>query len=238
MPRSDSPMERALPVYRELARHFQEEPPSWLAEHLLDWTWSLQLSVGTESRLPTRSQIVGQLGDVVKSVEVLQAFLDRGHFRVFLEYPNELPVKTLENLSSSLVDIKSRAQHALAHPQLVGSTGKPRSGRGRSVPPDHLPAAPWCALLVAETFKHFNGTYPAASSKAAASAAECWWRIAGGDRKSWGEAPLKAWRRHFQTALSANTAQLPEPATLLGRYREHLRIRSRVAEEMAIGGER
>jgi hypothetical protein len=74
--------------------------------------------------------------------------------------------------------------------------------------------------LIAETWLYFRGDYPPPRNKQAAEAADIYWRLAGGERQSWGTDPLIAWRRHF---LEANEGQSAEMTALRKEYQRHLR---------------
>lgn len=225
-----SPMSRALKPYEGLASQFLDTPPKWLAEHLMDWTWTLQGIRGGQEYNPTRSELIKQLKKADASIDHLQELLKVPQYTAFLQLASAEKLPPIDDLDRQLGQLRRCVWSAYKAKQLTGASGKAPAGRGKVKLPGELSAMAWCAVFVAETVCHFAGKYPASSNAIAARAAEAWWVIVGGERSSWGTNPLAAWRRHFQTASEPGTDQLNDVAALRKLYREHLRMRAATAQ--------
>lgn len=221
---TESPTSRALKPYKELASLVLDAPPKWLAEHLMDWTWTLQGVRGGQLYSPTRSELIKRLKQADASIDVLQELLWMPQCTAFLQSASSEKLPPIEDLMKHLGQLRLCVGNAYKSRQLAGGTGKAPAGRGKVKLPGELSAMAWCAMFVGEAFHHFHGKYPATSDKRAARVAEAWWAIIGDARKPWGE-PLTAWRRHFQTARGPEIEKLDQVVASRRLYREHMRMR-------------
>jgi hypothetical protein len=194
----------SLEPYEEIARSIAGAgAPAWLTEHLKHCAPSVFLGRAVEERQPSRSEMRAHLVEIKNAASLLQRALGEPSTREFLE---AAPLKAIENVGTfdrSLRDLADRAQRASKSPALATETGTTKAGRGPATPTGAISARTYCALLVAETWKHFHGDYPPPRSRRAARAADAFWRAAGGERNGWGSDPLNAWRHHFIRAEKA-----------------------------------
>ena len=143
----------------------------------------------------------------------------------FLDLGADQPLPAPGNLQASLVDLRNRAAAASRSSALVDSKGRTKAGRGRA-----LPKAGISAQDILRTFDRRNlvvlqGDYPPPRNKQAEEAADIYWRLAGGERQSWGNDKLIAWRRHFQEAAEDQSAEMKD---LRAEYQRHLRELARM----------
>jgi hypothetical protein len=97
------------------------------------------------------------------------------------------------------------------------------------MPKAGVSAKTYCALLIAETWLYFNGNYPPTGNKHAAEAADIYWRLSGGERQSWGNDKLTAWRRHFREASGDQSAEIKSSRA---EYQRHLRESAHQAQAL------
>jgi hypothetical protein len=148
------------------------------------------------------------LAEVKSSTELLLRALGTSAVREFLEPPVVGPIPTLGHWQRMLLDICDRTKRASQSPALVNAEGQTKAGKGRAVPEGTILPQVYCALVIAEAWKHFRSEYPASRNAEAARAAEEYWRLTGCERQSWSDKPLNAWRPHFQEAASQNVDEL------------------------------
>lgn len=186
-----------------VAKSVVVDPPRWLAEHLRRWSSSILLDYAVEDRQPARAEMRAILAEISRAALLLQRALGEPTVREFLDAGGNGPIPAPGNLDAALVDVRDRAERASLFPTLVNAKGKTKAGPGRAALEGAISPQTYCALLVAETWKHFGGDYPGARNQKAAKAAEDYWRLSGCERRSWSRKPLNAWRPHFETARSA-----------------------------------
>ena len=191
----------SLEPYEEIARLIAgDDAPAWLADHLRRWGPSVFLDRAVEKRQPSRSEMRQCLVKIKDAASLLQRALAEASIREFLEAPPLKPIDNIGALDRSLTDLADRAGRASKSPVLATENEETRPGRGPAKPAGAYSAQAYCALLVAETWKHFHGCYPPPRNRQAAKAAATLWRAAGGERNGWGDDPLNAWRYHFNKA--------------------------------------
>ncbi len=188
--------------------------PPWLPEHLRRWFGSLFVDRGVEQSQPTRAEMRKALGRIEAAALLLDRTLLSAPVLEFLECPSRGPMRKREALVREFADLASRARQSANSENLVTKEGVTRSGRGKAAPPGAFSPLAYCALIIAEAWKHFHGSYPSRSLNAAA-AAEALWRAADGKMQHWGDEPLSCWRYHFEKAN-----KLPE--TSRADHRRHL----------------
>ncbi len=225
-----SPMSRALKPYQELASLVLDAPPKWLAEHFMDWTWTLQGIRGGQEYNPTRSELIKRLKQADASIDDLQELLNVPQYTAFLQLSSAEKLPPIDDLMKQLGQLRRCVGHAYKSRQLTTGAGKAPAGRGKVKLPGELSAMVWCAMFVAEAFNHFHGEYPASSDLRAAKAAQAWWAIVGDERKSWGSNSLTAWRRHFRKAREPGIEKLNQVVASRQLYREHMRMREAVSQ--------
>ena len=191
------------------------DAPPWLSEHLRRWIGSLFVNRGVEQRQPTRAEMRKILAGIETAATTLSNALASPPVLEFLGTQPLGPIRKREDLSRDLADLASRAKRAADFKILVTAEGVTKAGRGKALLPGTILSRAYCALIVAETWKHFHDSYPSRSLKAAA-AAEALWRAAAGNMQHWGDEPLNCWRYHFQKAREHAAEKLR------AEYRRHL----------------
>jgi hypothetical protein len=190
--------------FQQIALLFTPNPPEWLNEYLEFLSCCVWREWVLEEEKPTRAELLHTLDEVKNAVEFLMKVLGRGDFLEFLfteDRPLSLP--KMLNFLMRLRDVYVLADDASHSPKLVGQDGKPRPGRGRAYPTNTLLARTYCALVIAVTWKHFNGNYPPPRNRRAAKAAEALWQVSLGTKSGiGGNDVLAAWRPHFRKAQS------------------------------------
>jgi hypothetical protein len=170
---------------------------------------------------------------VKESATTLLQALSFSPVREFLDLASAVPMPARRRLEVALADLRQRAETASQSEALVDAARKTRPGRGKAVPAGAISAQVFCALVIAECYRHCHDKYPAPRNARASEAADLYWRLSGGKQKAWGNEPLTAWRRHFRNATAPEIAGLPESSTQLNEIRRHLRIRERLAAQAA-----
>jgi len=174
---------------------------------------------------------------VEEAASILIRVLGRRAVVDFLDLGSEEPLRAPGNLQSMLVEVRDRAAAASGSSALVDSKGQTKAGKGRASPKRGISAQTYCALFIAETWKHFRDGYPPPGNKQAQKAAEIYWQLSGGERQSWGNDNLSAWRRHFQNAAKADSV---ETRKLRAEFQRHLhesaRLEAHASEDPSEGG--
>ena len=211
-----------LTAYKESFRIVAEliagpNAPLWLTEHLERWVPTLRLAHAVFAKQPTRKEMKICLAKIGKAAEQLVKGLGDVSTREFLEFEGKTQFEPYGALDHALRKIAERAQFARSSLPVHG-------GRGRAIPQEAVPPKIFCALMVAETWKHVHGHYPGLYSRKAAAAAQALWNAADGKDTSWGDRD-SAWWRHFSAAMTTNTEDRAE-------YCRHLRISQRTSGEL------
>jgi hypothetical protein len=182
------------------------------------WSRTVILDREVQGRQPTRSEIRKKLTTIREATDLLQQALRETAVREFLDAAGDEAMPAMIGHVLTLAEIVRRAERASKSPDLM------KRGRGRALPSGTIPAQAYCALLIAETWKWFDGEYPPPHNMAAATAAGLYWRLAGGQVQSWGHNPSEAWRYHLRKIATLNAEGDRE------EYRRHLRETERRAE--------
>jgi hypothetical protein len=178
--------------------------PEWLKESLHLFCYDVWRHRVLEEERPTRAQLLEMMTEVKGAVDSLMKVLTRADHLAFLgskDRPLSLP--GIMFLQMHLRDIGDRASNACQSPELVGEDGKGRPGQGRAYATKILSPRNYCALVIAECWKRFNGNYPLPRNRKAAETAETLWQMAVGKKSGIGGTDvLAAWRSHFRKAAS------------------------------------
>ena len=194
--------------FHEIARLIAgDDAPAWLGEHLRRWSPSLFLDRQVAAKQPTRSEMKAILAHVEAAASLLGRALSSMPVREFLEGAPLKPIANIGTLMRDLRDLAGRARTAADSAALSTEGGVTRAGRGKATLPGSYSPEVHCAIIIAETWKFFNGRELAPRSKKAAEAAAKYWRAAGGERSGWGDNPLNRWRYHFDRARGHSVAK-------------------------------
>jgi hypothetical protein len=214
-------------AFEPVAQLITPNPPIWLKEHLRRWL--PMHPYAAEILQPSRAEMKEKLDKVGEAASVLIKALRSSAIVEFLDLGADAPLRAPGNVQALLVDIRDRAAAASRSPALVDSKGRTKAGRGRAMPKAGVSAKTYCALLIAETWLYFNGNYPPTGNKHAAEAADIYWRLSGGERQSWGNDKLTAWRRHFREASGDQSAEIKSSRA---EYQRHLRESAHQAQAL------
>ncbi|MBS0222552.1 MAG: hypothetical protein JSR91_17620 [Proteobacteria bacterium] len=218
--------------FDKLAQLITSSPPAWLKRFLQDWVPSIALAGAVEERQPTRVKMLKMLTKVSDAAALLSRALEEPAIFEFLDVDPSVPLDA-PALRAVAFDIYRRATEGAKSPALANAMGKAKPGRGRAIPEAAISGQTFCALIIVELFRHFTGKSPAPRNMKAAEAAELLWQIAGGQRQSWGENPLVAWRKLFKKAFAPKIADLPEEATRIQEIRRQIRLAEQLAGRFA-----
>jgi hypothetical protein len=187
--------------FEAVAKLITRDPPKWLAMHLRDWAPSIFMAYGVDQRQPTRAEMKKILDSISNAAALLQRALAASSVSEFLDAGGQGPMEAVGTFRMMASEVHMRAGAAARLPNIINARGKARAGKGRALPDRAISAQTYCALLIAETSKWFRGEYPAARSMEAAQAIDLYWKLAGGQKDSWGKDTLTSWRYHLTKAL-------------------------------------
>jgi hypothetical protein len=200
------PLEPKLPPefrdedFQPIALLLTPNPPEWLKESLHLFCCVVWRDRVLEEERPTRAQLLQMLTEVKDAVDSLMKVLVRADLLAFL---GSKDLRRIMFWQMNLQDIRDRASNACQSRELVDKDGRARPGQGRAYAAKTLSARNYCALVIAECWKRFNGTYPPPRNRKAAEAAEILWQMAVGKKSGVGGTDvLAAWRSHFRIAVS------------------------------------
>jgi hypothetical protein len=195
-PKSNLPPERQDEDFQPIAQLVTPNPPEWFREYLHFLYWSVRRISVLGDEQPTRAEMLRTLAEVKTAAKVLMNALGRP---VVLEILGTIRLPKVLYLLAMLRDLHDQARNASQSPILVKMDGRAKPGRGRACAEQTISARTYCALVIAECWKHFNGAYPAPSDRRAAEAAETYWQASIGKKSGIGGIDvLKAWRPHFK----------------------------------------
>ena len=235
----ESPPPRSVEEFEPIAKLLTPNPPAWLNEYLHFLYWSVWRNWVLEREQPSRAELMRTLAEVNKAAAVLLRHL--GSRPVVLEFlgvasGGPLALGKIGFLLAMLADVANWATKASELPTLVTPGGKTKPGQGRANPTKTIPARTFCALVIAESWKHFKGDYPHPKNRKAAEAAETYWLLSIGKKKlGWGSDELAAWTPHFRTARSAEGAK--DRARICDHLREYEARRGTSKAEENLGDE-
>jgi hypothetical protein len=144
---------------------------------------------------PSKLKTVKRLLGVEQAVAVLQRELENPSIRNLLE-----AAKTPGRIRVAITDLKdlsARAEIARSSTELVGKSGRTKSGRGKPDVPDVFNAKALCAARIFEAWRLLNGRAPGISNLKAAEAAQAYWLAAGGASNGAGD-PKNGWYDYFK----------------------------------------
>jgi hypothetical protein len=152
----------------------RENPPHWLAEILMRWAPEVLFDALAAKLHPSRADMRQRLIALRKASLLIVRSLGQ-HERWFLQADPGGPMTYRSALIDCLRDLAGRAERASKLSVLVGETGTTKAGSGRALPPGGASAQVYCAALVAEAWKYFNGEDPAPANKRAQNATDALW---------------------------------------------------------------
>jgi hypothetical protein len=210
------PVSAAIEHYEIIAGLIVGNPPPWFAEILMRWA-PLVLFDALASRLhPSRADMRQRLTAVQEaSLRIVQSL--RQEERWFLQADPRGPMTYRSSLITCLTDLASRAERASNLSVLVGEAGTTKAGSGRALPPGGASAQVYCAALVAEAWKYFNGADPAPANKRAQGATDALWvasraqsvlRLNKRRGRSETHEPGARWRHHLRKVNSSSLSEI------------------------------
>jgi hypothetical protein len=190
-----------------------------LAAYFDRWVPSLGIDRDVHQRQPTKAEMKRRMIAINHAALLLANSLSDSATCEFLEGAGSVNIENRGGIENALRIIAERA--AIAAKSHSNTKGKTTSGRGKGLPPGAYSSKVYCAILIAETWKHFRGDYPLSHNRNAAAAADAFWRLSGGKATGWGSDRLNGWKRHFKTA------QATEAAKDRAEVRRHLALSAR-----------
>ncbi len=192
-----------LATLNEIARLVAgDKARDWLAELLGDFKdGPLFLNRIVALIEPTPTQFRSRIDRLRKAAVLIIRETLSPTMREFLGAPSSGVISD-ENLRDALIDVVGkRTERAAKHRSVADAAGHAKRGRGRVRTPGRLPPEVICAVLIVETWRYFRGKAPTPGSLKAASAAEKYWRLAGGNAPKVVQQPLARWKLRFVAAL-------------------------------------
>jgi hypothetical protein len=186
------------------AEYCAPSPPSFIADVLSQFSFDVYSQDSIDKISLTRKEaslLIAERGTTaVNFVDALR----NPSFRDLLATNSDMGSEVfLDDFAGALSKYAAFSRQALNSPQLVGANGTIRAGRGRALLPGMMPAKYVCAAVIAEVIAVLGKLGRLAPSKRDmwASANELW--TSWIPSKSWGDDPLTAWKRYFETAGDA-----------------------------------
>jgi hypothetical protein len=193
------PPERQDEDFQPIAQLVTPNPPEWFREYLHFLYWSVRRISVLGDEQPTRAEMLRTLAEVKTAADVLMNALGRPVGLEILGTIRPVHIPKVLYLLAMLRDLHDQARNASQSPILVDEEGNAKPGRGRAFAEQTISARTYCALVIAECWKHFNGAYPAPSDRRAAEAAETYWQASIGKKSGIGGIDvLKGWRTHLK----------------------------------------
>jgi hypothetical protein len=190
--------------FQPIAQLVTPNPPKWFKEYLHFFYWSVRTNSALEEEQPSRAELLRTLAEVKNAAEILMNALGRPVVLQILGTVRPVSIAAVLFLLGTLRAVYEQASNASQSPILVKEDGRARSGQGRAFAAQTISARTYCALVIAESWKHFNGDYPPPRNRKAAEAAELLWQASIGKRSGYGGTDvLAAWRPHFKKARSS-----------------------------------
>jgi hypothetical protein len=196
-------------VYKEVALLIAPtDTPAWLSSMLSDWAPSIALDRAVHEAQPTKVEMRKRLAQIQLAAATLLHSFQHAPTKEFLEREGAIRIENFGGLEHTLRTIGERAATAAVSTTISETLAKAKKGTGKALPAISIPPKAFCALIVAEVWKHVRGNYPAMGSKEAATAAEAYWCASGGSTKSWGTQTHRSWSYHFRKARTPAAEQL------------------------------
>jgi hypothetical protein len=159
-PKSNLPPERQDEDFQPIAQLVTPNPPEWFREYLHFLYWSVWRISVLEDEQPSRAEMLRTLAEVKNAAEVLMNALGRPVVLEFLGTIRPVYIPKVLYLLVMLRDLHDQARNASQSPILVKMDGRARPGQGRAFAEQTISARTYCALVIVECWKHFNGAYP------------------------------------------------------------------------------
>ena len=183
-------------------------PPPWLAEFLANFTSTLWLDRAVNVKVPTRKLLKKKLDGVQDAAQTLLSALVDNDLWDLVSASDLAGAAQREQLQRQLGLLAAKAeQHAGA---LTGPTGKVKVGRGHAFSAQTFSPEVYCAVLIAECWRHVRGDYPAPRTKGAQKAADLLWVMVGGNRREHLSDPIASWRPYLTQATRASAPKYLE----------------------------
>ena len=170
------PPERQDEDFQPIAKLVTPNPPEWFREYLHFLYWSVWRISVMENEQLSRAELLQTLGKVKNAAEVLMDALGRPVVLEILGTIRPVHIPKVLYLLMMLRDLHGQARNASQSPILVKMDGRARPGQGRAFAEQTISARTYCALVIVECWKHFNGAYPPPRNRRAAEAAETYWK--------------------------------------------------------------
>jgi hypothetical protein len=191
-----APNRRPTHNFADIARILAgSDAPPWLPGFLEWWSQGVRHDILVDEYRPSKRKTVKRLLGVEQAVAVLQRELGNPSIRNLLE-----AAKTPRRIHVAITDLKdlsARAEIARSSPELVGKSGRTKSGPGKPDVPDVFNAKALCAARIFEAWRLLNGRAPGISNLKAAEAAQAYWLAAGGASNGAGD-PKNGWYDYFK----------------------------------------
>ncbi|MCP3391755.1 hypothetical protein NLM27_23470 [Bradyrhizobium sp. CCGB12] len=187
--------------FSELARLIAGgEPPWWLRRFLVYWSRCVRVAIAQDGRRLTRKKVLDRLVKAGKELKAARDVLNEPQLMAFVVPPNYF-FEHFGGLDLALVKLEGMIERAKSSPRLVHAGGKIKNGASKAVPEDVLSAQVLCAAIIYEVSAVFTrGEYFAPSNAYLGRCALKLWECSGGEIKSWGNQPHRAWRPYFVEA--------------------------------------
>jgi hypothetical protein len=227
--RSKNTKELHMAKMREVAAYIVSNPPSWLTEVLSDFSFDVASANSIDTIWPTRKELMDSLSAVGSQALQLSEVLKEAPMVGFLISNSEMKSEDfVPDLIFALSKLATYARQARGSRELVGADGNILPGRGKARLPGETPPKYVCAAIVDEVWAFFHDDKnPARSNKRAWGAADHLWKSWVRKTDSWGNDPLKGWKRYFD-GISAQDLQ-----PLRNEVRRHLNNRLHLGNLMS-----
>jgi hypothetical protein len=210
-----------LAKMQEVGEIINRDPPSWLPEVLMHFSFDFYSAYNTQAMWPTRSQLWDSLVEVGGLAVELSNFLDDCAMVAFLTSNSVTDLEAVSQLKDSLSKLAASAHQARKAPQLSEADGNILRGRGKPLLPGEMPARYRCAAIIAEVWAFFNEKDPAPTNRWAWKAADQFWR-SWVTSDSWGNDPLTGWKRYFENVREPKLEPLREEVQRYLKIHTHL----------------
>lgn len=197
-------LERADREFDSIAKLIHDDPPGWLGTYMRAvafWVWRQQYYYDGQ---PKRRAAISSLRAIEKATNtIITEFADPAIVEFI--YSERGPGSFLPPppvYFADLLPLRNAASKAAKHSKLTAGDGKALPGRVRAAVTPTLSARTYCAMAVAEIWRHLKGSYPLPRNRKAAEAAQTLWSLSTNARPGAASDPQSLWRGHFEIARS------------------------------------
>ena len=208
-----------------------DSPPPWLADFLSSFAGCIALNRFAVFLVPSRAQLKKKLDKIEKATQVLFEALQDVDLLLLLKSSDLGDAAPREHLRRQLFRLAEQTRKEIA--ALLGPNGKVRAGAGHAFTAQTFSSEVECAVLIAESWRHVNGIYPAPRHAKAQKSADLLWMLSGGERREGADDVLGTWRQHLQHAIALSAPQLLEGyrAEVRRRLKDAAHIHATMTEE-------